>query len=79
MIGSPFLYPSQFANGLSKDERINTVARARCSQNEERFCSEKEIKCQWLSVITKWLFQTELSVSHFQYIHSLVFRFLSIA
>lgn len=41
MIGSPFLYPSQFANGLSKDERINTVARARCSQNEERFCSRE--------------------------------------
>ena len=30
--GSSWLFPNQFANGLSKDERMNTVARAISSQ-----------------------------------------------
>lgn len=66
-IGCSRLYPSQSANDLREDERPDTVARERCSQEQEGFHSsaEKENVTDYLK--SKWISQTELNISHMMF------------
>lgn len=43
-IGSSWLCANQFANGLSKGQRMNTAARARCSQDQKGFIPAQKKK-----------------------------------